>query len=118
MDFIEHTISDLRFAVRSFRRAPGFAIAALVTLVVGIAALTSIFSFFNAVYYARLPYHDADRIVAISEERTPPGSFQFSSVSLDALPFVRGARSFERVSAYEQGGSSVLFGTEPHQAGR
>ena len=104
---------DIRFAARTYRRAPGFAAAAFVTLVVGIAAVTSIFSYINAVYFAALPYKDANRIVALSEIR--PREFgTFSDVSRDVVQLVRrGARSFERVSAYSTGGGTVLFGTEP-----
>ena len=41
---MDTVIQDLRFAVRSLRRAPGFAIAAISTLAIGIAATTAIFS--------------------------------------------------------------------------
>jgi len=114
MDFLDNTRSDVAFAFRLFRRSPGFTAVALGTLTMGIAAFTAIFSFFNAVYYASLPYRDADRIVAIDEERQSIRFFSFSSVSLEALPFVRGAtRSFERISAYGTNSATLVIGHEP-----
>jgi len=114
MDFIDNTLNDAAFAFRSFRRSPGFAAVALGTLTVGIAAFTAIFSYFNAVYYGALPFHDANRIVAIDEERRSIRFLTFSAVSLEALPFVRGAtRSFERMSAYETNGATLTVGREP-----
>ena len=114
MRLIHETLFDLRFAARSFRRSPGFAAVAFLTLVVGIAAVTSIFSYVDAVYFAALPYKDADRIVALNERR-PAGFISYSAVSLDAARLIHQAsRSFERVSMYDERSGTVMFGTEPH----
>src|SRR3569623_1756415 len=91
MMFIDDVRGDARFAWRSLRRAPGFTLTARVTLVVGIAALTSIFSYMNAVYFAPLPYHDANRMVAVSQQLANQRFFQFSSVAPEVVPFVRQA---------------------------
>jgi putative ABC transport system permease protein len=115
MEFLEHTIGDLRIAWRSFRRAPGFAIAAFLTLTLGIAAAASVFSYYDAAYHGALPYHDASRLVAVGEvhakSRFAPS---FSDVSADAVRLIRASsRSFERVSAYDQDYVVVAFGNEP-----
>ena len=58
---------DLRFALRQIRRAPAFAITAVLTLALGIGANTGIFSLLNG-YLRPLPVPDADRIVVLAAE--------------------------------------------------
>jgi putative ABC transport system permease protein len=60
-------VQDVRFAVRAFRARPRFAIAAQVTLALGIGANTAIFSVVHAVLIRDLPYADPDRIVRVYE---------------------------------------------------
>lgn len=107
-------VADVRFAARTFRRAPGFAATALLTLVVGIAAVTSIFSYLDAVYFAPLPYKDANRIVALNEVRRGE-PYDFSALSPDASRLIRSARSFDRLSLYVESVGTVFVGTEPRQ---
>jgi predicted permease len=98
--FVDAVWSDLKFAVRSYRRAPGLSLVAFLTLAGGIAALTSMFSVYNPIEYARLPYHDVERLVAISEQRASVFP-SFSSVSAPAVSLLqRSARSFERLATY------------------
>src|SRR6185369_334080 len=53
---METLLQDLKFALRSFRRAPAFPLAAIATLALGIGATTAIFSTLNAVLLKPLPY--------------------------------------------------------------
>src|SRR4029077_15485215 len=55
-DVMSELFHDFGFAVRTFRRAPGFTLAALVTLALGIGATTAIFSTVNAALLRPLPY--------------------------------------------------------------
>lgn len=56
---------DFRFAFRSLRRSPGFAVTAVLTLALGIGATAAIFSVADGVLLKPLPYGDADRVVTI-----------------------------------------------------
>src|SRR5262252_3104673 len=57
--------ADLRYALRVFRRSPGFAATAVVSLAVGIAAATGVFSIVNAALLHPFPFADIDRIVSL-----------------------------------------------------
>jgi predicted permease len=62
---IESLLRDLRIAVRSLSRSPGFAAVAIVTLALGISATTTVFSVVYGVLFRPLPFPNADRLVQI-----------------------------------------------------
>ncbi|HSA57421.1 MAG TPA: ABC transporter permease [Gemmatimonadaceae bacterium] len=63
-------VQDIRYAVRTFRATPGFALVALLSLAIGIGANTAVFSVANALLLRPLPYADPDRL-AILWNRSP-----------------------------------------------
>jgi hypothetical protein len=65
--WIEHTVQDLRHALRQLARSPAFAGIVIVTLALGIGSTTAIFSVVEAVPLRPLPYPEADRLVRIIE---------------------------------------------------
>ena len=66
---------DVRYAVRTLRRSPGFAVAAILTLALGIGATTAIYSVVDTILLQPLPFTDADGLVQIAEQvpSTVPG---------------------------------------------
>src|SRR5215212_1259951 len=66
-------MGDFRYALRSLRRQPTFAIVAILTLVLGIGTNTAIFSVIKAVLLNQLPYQDSSRLVVVREQN-PDGS--------------------------------------------
>jgi putative ABC transport system permease protein len=63
-------LQDLRFAIRSFLRAPRFTLPAVLALALGIGATAAIFSVVRGVLLEPLPYQEPDRIVSIWETNT------------------------------------------------
>src|SRR2546430_4558332 len=64
---METLIKDIRYGVRGVLKRPAFAAVVILTLAIGIGATTTIFSVVNTVLLRRLPYPNAQRVVAIEE---------------------------------------------------
>ena len=77
----ESLVRDLRYGVRTLVKSPGFAIAGIVILGLGIGVNTAIFTVVNAVVLRPLPFADADRIVRLWH--TPP---QSTFAGMDVFP--------------------------------
>jgi predicted permease len=74
---------DTRYAVRTLRRSPGFAATAVVSLAVGIAAATGVFSIVNAALLNPFPFADINRIVNL--DTIYKGERSFLSVTVREL---------------------------------
>ena len=59
---------DIKYAIRSLLKHPGFTIVAVATLAVGLGANTAIFTFFNGVLHRPLPFPRSDRLIVLSEK--------------------------------------------------
>lgn len=59
-------LQDIRYAFRHIRRSPGFAVAAILTLALGIGANTAMFTMLNALVLQRLPIKDPDGLISMS----------------------------------------------------
>jgi putative ABC transport system permease protein len=71
--WLEQAAQDVRHALRSLRRNPGFAAAIALTLALGIGGNAAIFSVLNAVVLKPLPYAHLDRLVSLRETRPVAG---------------------------------------------
>lgn len=107
-------IQDIRYAIRQLRRSPGFTAAALLTLALGIAANTAIFSVIEAVILQPLPFGEPNRLVWLN------GKFPQSDEAAVSPPDFRDYRArnrtFEQIAALGYSATpSNLSGDKPEQ---
>jgi putative ABC transport system permease protein len=104
---------DLRYALRTLRRYPGFAIAVAVTLALGIGINTATFSIVNAALIRPLGFADPDRLVALQEQIV---GFEFDDAPFsppDFLDVQRDQQSFVAVAAFLNASLELSDGGEP-----
>ena len=65
MEWLENLIQDVRYALRNYRRKPGFALAVIAVTAAGIGATTAVFSVVDRVLFRSLPYADAQQLVSL-----------------------------------------------------
>jgi predicted permease len=103
---------DLRFAIRTLTRSPGYTAAAVLTLALGIGATTAIFSVVHGVLLRPLPYPDADRIVRVWQVGAEGGRMGVSDPNFEDLQAQ--SRSFAALAQFTAPEpTSVLVGGEP-----
>ena len=85
--WIEHTIQDVRYAVRLLWRAKAFTTAAVLTLALGIAATTVMFALIQGVLLRPLPVQEQDRLILSWREAPTAGSafYPFGDVEIEAI---------------------------------
>jgi putative ABC transport system permease protein len=86
---------DVVYAVRVLRRSPGFAVAALITLALGIGANAAIFSIVDAVALRPPPYRDPDRVLVFLNGRAGDAGTITSSSLPDYEDWQKRLTSFE-----------------------
>ncbi|HLY18733.1 MAG TPA: ABC transporter permease [Bryobacteraceae bacterium] len=108
----------VRYAARSLRNSPGFAVSAILTLALGIGANTAIFSVLEGVLLSPLPYRDPDRLVLVLlYNRSLKYATDMSYP--DFLDWQRHSRSFEGIAAYTARGFDLTGrGAAEHLAGK
>jgi putative ABC transport system permease protein len=103
---------NLRFALRTLRRNPSFAVTAVGTLALGISVNTTIFSVVNAVLLQPLPYRDADRLVLLWTTNPQRNAFERSTGYLNVQDW-RNAQSFEAMACLRNEPVVLRDGPEP-----
>ncbi len=105
----EATLRDLRYAIRAWRRTPGFTLIALLTMALGIGATTAVFTIVNGVLLTPLPYPAADRLVDLRHAAPgldlPAGTLSTSATQL--FSYQEHTRVFETIGLWTQGAATI-----------
>ncbi|HTG84797.1 MAG TPA: ABC transporter permease [Gemmatimonadales bacterium] len=110
------TLNDIRYAARSLRRAPGFTLAAVLTLALSIGATTAIFNVVNSVLLRPLPFADAARLVFLREADHANAVDQAFPVSPgDFLDWRDRNRVFSEIGAIQTGGFNLAGEGSPER---
>jgi predicted permease len=104
---------DVRFGLRSLRRAPGYTVAAVFILALGIGANTAMFSVISGVLLKPLPFRDQRRI-ALVEQSSPGARLANAAVSIPELYTYRERlKSMRDLVEYHQMNFTLLSHGEP-----
>src|SRR5580658_1906382 len=116
MHFAETLLQDLRYGLRTMRRAPGFTLTAVLALALGIGANTAIFSVVNAVLLRPLPYDQPDRLMQVwhtPPQKSFPGMPIFTVSPANFLDWRAQNHSFEGMAAYGFGRYTITGSGHP-----
>jgi predicted permease len=110
---VEDVTRDIRHAARGLWRSPGFSLAVILTLALGIGSNTAVFSVVDQLLLRPLPYPDGDQLVMVEES---VGANPHADVSpANWLDWQRESRTFRRFAAWRSW-SFTLTGTgEPRR---
>jgi putative ABC transport system permease protein len=109
-------LQDLKYAFRVLLKNPGFSIAAIVVLGLGIGANTAIFSVINAVLLRPLPFPDSQRLVQIwhvPPQKSFPGMTRFSVSAANYVDWHNQSHAFENMSIYSFSSVNLTGGEQP-----
>jgi len=107
-------LQDLRYAVRSMRKRPGFTSIAVMTLALGIGASTAIFTVVDAGLLRGLPYKSSESLYHIWES-TPQKEFAQREFSYPDYQDYQQNQVFEGIAAYTGGGGIMSGRGEPER---
>jgi len=108
-------LNDLRFAVRSLLKRPGFALVVIITLALGIGANTAIFSVVNAVLLSPLPYKEPERLVAVWAKSTNRNLTNQPVSYLNYTDWKEQTQAFEQLAAIRAESLNLTGQGEPER---
>jgi len=106
-------MQNLRYALRTLAKSPGFALTAILTLAVGIGASTAIFTTVDAVLLHTLPYPNAAQLVLVTKNMPQFELFKSDASALDFTDYRARSRSFSHMAALQTNSVNLTGDAEP-----
>jgi predicted permease len=114
LPFVEKTMQDIRYALRLLWKSPGYTLAAIAALAIGIGANTAVFSIVNGVLLKAFPYKDPQQLVVLFEQLAgTPNKFGYSPPDFEFLR--RTGRSYSGLAAYTNVGYELSNTANPQR---
>jgi predicted permease len=110
-------MQDIRYAARTLMATPGFTVAAVLSLALGIGANAAIFSVASALLLKPLPYADADRLVILWNRSPGLGITEDWFSTAQYFDIRNSHRGFEQVAIAIGGNYNLTGGGEPERVG-
>jgi len=110
---VETLLQDLRYALRTLRRSPGFTTVAVLTLAIGIGANTGIFSLLSAVFYRPLPFADPAELAVIVQRFAPSGNTQVYISPPNFIDWTADTTVFSGAALVADAAANLSAGDEP-----
>jgi predicted permease len=110
------SLGDIRYALRSLAREPGFVATFVITLGLGIGANTAIFSLVNGVLLRPLPYPEADRIVVLHQPATLRNVADYRFSFVEVADYRDRTRTLDELVEFGDWTFNVLGRGDPHRA--
>jgi putative ABC transport system permease protein len=111
---LEQFVQDVRYALRTLRRQPGFTAVAIATLALGIGMNTAVFSVLNSVLFQPLPYPNAQRLIWLANYNQDWKRDNWVART-DYLMWREQAPSLEKMTAYGTQDLAVAIGDAASQ---
>lgn len=108
-------ILELRLALRSLLKTPGFTAVALITVALAIAANTAVFSLVNALLIRPLPFKAPNDLVLLFEKFGGQGLDQIPVSAPEYLDYEKQLRSYERIAAFNFADFNLTGGDMPER---
>lgn len=106
INFFEDLVQDMRYAIRSLAKSPGFTGVVVATLALGIGANIAIFTIVHGVLLRPLDYPKPDQLMYLTAEAPAIGVTQSALSAPEYIEFRQMNRSFAEVGAYSTGGAA------------
>ncbi len=107
-------LADVRFSIRQLRKSPGFALTAILTLALGIGAVTSVFSVVNAVLLKPFAFRDPGQLVVLREVVEEMRA-QYPAVPFNYMHYLRlkkDSKTLQDAAIFKNHGVSVSTGSD------